>query len=140
MSTQESMGTHVRITSAGCQGLSSAPAPRVSFLPFSVRYRVKAAGQAEVSNGVSKRPTRRGGAPMKALTRFALAASVAGLSLGVAACGSSSSSTSGGGATSLQLTIGQIVPLTGDLSDFGPPGEKAGKLALAQIQDRKSTR
>ncbi|MDX6582199.1 MAG: hypothetical protein QOI10_1383 [Solirubrobacterales bacterium] len=65
---------------------------------------------------------------------------VAGMSLGVAACGSSSDSsstsgTSGGGATSLDLTIGDLVPLTGDLSDFGPPGDKAAQVAVAQIND-----
>lgn len=61
----------------------------------------------------------------------------AGLSFGVAACGSdstdSSSTTGGGGATSLDLTIGDLIPLTGDLADFGPPGQKAADLAVAQI-------
>jgi len=70
------------------------------------------------------------------LVLFALV--VAGLSLGITACGddsSSSSSTSsgGGGETSLDLKIGDIVPLTGDLSDFGPPGQKAADLAVDQI-------
>jgi len=49
--------------------------------------------------------------------------------VGLAACGSSDS----GGNDKFDLTIGDIVPLTGDLSDFGPPGEKAAKLAVAQI-------
>jgi ABC-type branched-subunit amino acid transport system substrate-binding protein len=65
---------------------------------------------------------------------------VAGLSIGFAACGSSSdssstSATSSGGGTSLDLTIGNLVPLTGDLSDFGPPGQKAAEVAVAQIND-----
>ena len=55
------------------------------------------------------------------------AAAIAGL----AACGDDS----GGGAdTSLDLTIGDLGPLTGDLSAFGPPGRKAADLAVEQIQ------
>ena len=34
----------------------------------------------------------------------------------------------------VDLTIGDIVPLTGDLSDFGPPGRKAADLAVDQIK------
>ena len=40
----------------------------------------------------------------------------------------------GGSETSLNLTIGDLVPLTGDLSAFGPPGRKAADLAVKQIQ------
>jgi ABC-type branched-subunit amino acid transport system substrate-binding protein len=62
---------------------------------------------------------------------------VAGLSFGIAACGDDDDSTtpsdSGGGATSLDLTIGDLIPLTGDLSDFGPPGDKAAQVAVDQI-------
>jgi branched-chain amino acid transport system substrate-binding protein len=57
-----------------------------------------------------------------------LAMCVAGASIGVAACGGGG----GGGATGT-LTIGDLVPLTGDLSDFGPPGEKAANIAADQI-------
>jgi branched-chain amino acid transport system substrate-binding protein len=39
-----------------------------------------------------------------------------------------------GGETALDLTIGDLVPLTGDLSDFGPPGRKAADLAEQQIR------
>jgi branched-chain amino acid transport system substrate-binding protein len=53
--------------------------------------------------------------------------------LGVAACGDDSGG-GGGGKASFELTIGDVVPLTGDLSDFGPPGRKAANLALQQIQ------
>ena len=70
------------------------------------------------------------------LVLFALV--VAGLSLGVAACGDDGDSTSrasGGGSTSLDLTIGDLVPLTGDLADFGPPGDKAAELAVDQINE-----
>ena len=62
---------------------------------------------------------------------------VAGLSVGFAACGDDDSTTSeessGGGETSLDMTIGASLPLSGDLADFGPPGEKAADLALAEI-------
>jgi ABC-type branched-subunit amino acid transport system substrate-binding protein len=61
---------------------------------------------------------------------------VAGLSFGIAACGDDDETTSeggGGGAASLDLTIGDLVPLTGDLSDFGPPGDKAAQVAVAEI-------
>jgi ABC-type branched-subunit amino acid transport system substrate-binding protein len=63
---------------------------------------------------------------------FALAAGVV-LVLGIAACGDDDDDDGGGGETSLNLTIGDSIPLTGDLSDFGPPGEKASDLAVAEI-------
>jgi ABC-type branched-subunit amino acid transport system substrate-binding protein len=64
---------------------------------------------------------------------FALAAGLV-LVLGIAACGDDDDDDGGGGGeTSLDLTIGDSIPLTGDLSDFGPPGEKASDLAVAQI-------
>lgn len=66
------------------------------------------------------------------LVLFALA--VAALSLGVAACGDDDDGGGdGGGEATLDLTIGDVIPLTGDLSDFGPPGEKAADLAVDQI-------
>jgi ABC-type branched-subunit amino acid transport system substrate-binding protein len=58
---------------------------------------------------------------------IAMAAGVLALSVGVAACGD------GGGDENFDLTIGDIVPLTGDLSDFGPPGRKAADLAVDEI-------
>lgn len=75
---------------------------------------------------------------MRGTRLLALAGTVTALSFGVAACGSgsgsdSSSSSSGGGATSLDLTIGNLVPLSGDLADFGPPGQKAAELAVSEI-------
>jgi ABC-type branched-subunit amino acid transport system substrate-binding protein len=64
---------------------------------------------------------------------------VAGLSFGVAACGDDSSddssSSGGGGEATLDLTIGDLIPLTGDLSDFGPPGDKAANLAVDKINE-----
>ena len=67
------------------------------------------------------------------LVLFALA--VAGLSLFVAACGDDDEDSGGGGGgeTSLDLTVGDLIPLTGDLSDFGPPGQKAADLAVEEV-------
>ena len=61
---------------------------------------------------------------------------VAGLSFGLAACGDDDEDDSGdggGGETSLDMTIGVSLPLSGDLADFGPPGEKAADLAISEI-------
>jgi hypothetical protein len=61
---------------------------------------------------------------------------VAGLSFGIAACGDDDDDGGdggGGGETSLDLTIGDIIPLTGDLADFGPPGEKSADMAIEEI-------
>ena len=72
-------------------------------------------------------------------SRLTLAAVVAAmaLALGVAACGDSSDDTTGGdgggGSASFDLTIGNLVPLTGDLAPYGAAGEKAGDLAGQQI-------
>lgn len=66
-----------------------------------------------------------------------LAAVVAALTVatGLAACGSNNDNGGGGGGgkASFDLTIGDLVPLTGDLSPFGPPGQKAAQLAVDQI-------
>lgn len=66
-----------------------------------------------------------------------LALVVTGLSLGIVACGDDDddSGDSGGGEASLDLTIGDLIPLTGDLSDFGPPGDKAATLAVDKINE-----
>ena len=69
---------------------------------------------------------------------LALAAAVAALTLalGVVACGDSDDETTGGGgggSGQLDLTIGNLVPLTGDLAPYGAAGEKAGDLAGQQI-------
>jgi ABC-type branched-subunit amino acid transport system substrate-binding protein len=60
------------------------------------------------------------------------------LSLGVVACGDSeddggSGGGGGGGAAQLDMTIGNLVPLTGDLAPYGGAGQKAGELAFEQI-------
>jgi ABC-type branched-subunit amino acid transport system substrate-binding protein len=57
--------------------------------------------------------------------------------LGMAACGDDDDEAAeepAGETTELELRIGDLVPLTGDLSDFGPPGRKAADLAVEQIR------
>ncbi len=69
--------------------------------------------------------------------RFAVAATMTTLVLafGMAACGDDDDEGAGGGggAEKLDLVIGNLVPLTGDLSPYGPAGQKAGELAVQQI-------
>jgi branched-chain amino acid transport system substrate-binding protein len=64
-----------------------------------------------------------------------LALALAGLSLFVVACGDDDDDggDGGGGETSLDLVVGDSVPLSGDLADFGPPGQKAADLAIEEI-------
>jgi ABC-type branched-subunit amino acid transport system substrate-binding protein len=64
-----------------------------------------------------------------------LAAAVAAfvLAFGLVACGDDDDETGGNGGGQLNLTIGNLVPLTGDLAPYGPAGEKAGDLAAQQI-------
>jgi branched-chain amino acid transport system substrate-binding protein len=76
---------------------------------------------------------------MRGLKTKRLLAATAGLVLvfGVAACGDDDDDDGGGGGgeAQLDLVIGDSIPLTGDLADFGPPGQKAADLAVAQIND-----
>ena len=67
--------------------------------------------------------------------RFALAAAVAAfvLAFGLVACGDDDETGGGDGGGQLSLTIGNLVPLTGDLAPYGPAGQKAGELAAQQI-------
>jgi ABC-type branched-subunit amino acid transport system substrate-binding protein len=67
--------------------------------------------------------------------RFLVAAAGLVLALGLAACGGDDDEGGGGGEQTLDLTIGQSLPLTGDLADFGPPGQKAAQIAQNQIND-----
>ncbi len=73
---------------------------------------------------------------MRGLNTKGLLAFVAGLALvvGGAGCGGDNDE-GGGGNESFDLVIGDSIPLTGDLSDFGPPGQKASDLAVAQINN-----
>lgn len=67
---------------------------------------------------------------------LAAAVAAAVLALGVAACGDSDDDTTGGGgggSAQLDLVIGNLVPLTGDLAPYGAAGEKAGDLAGQEI-------
>jgi ABC-type branched-subunit amino acid transport system substrate-binding protein len=68
---------------------------------------------------------------MRRLFPVCVALAVAGLSLGLAACGGDGDG--GGGEATLDLTIGDSVPLSGALSPFGPPGQKAADVAVDQI-------
>src|SRR5207247_1932775 len=56
-----------------------------------------------------------------------IAMGISGASLALASCGG------GGGGPTGTLTIGDLIPLTGDLSDIGPPGQKAANIAADQI-------
>jgi ABC-type branched-subunit amino acid transport system substrate-binding protein len=60
-----------------------------------------------------------------------LAVAVVGLTLGLAACGGDDDGD--GGEATLDLTIGDSIPLSGDLADFGPAGEKSADIAIDQI-------
>jgi ABC-type branched-subunit amino acid transport system substrate-binding protein len=74
---------------------------------------------------------------MRGLNTKGLLAIAAGLALviGGAGCGGDNDDEGGGGNESFDLVIGDSLPLTGDLSDFGPPGQKASDLAVAQINN-----
>ena len=66
-----------------------------------------------------------------------LALVAACLSFGIIACGDDEEDSGGGstgGETPLDLVIGVSLPLSGDLADFGPAGEKAADLALSEIE------
>ena len=72
----------------------------------------------------------------------ALAVSSIVLTGGLVACGDDDDEGNGGGGggdggagapAQLDLVIGDSVPLTGDLADYGPPGEKAADVALGVV-------
>ena len=72
---------------------------------------------------------------MRGLKQWRFLAAGAGLALvlGLAACGGGDDNGGGGGSGKIDLTIGDSIPLTGDLADFGPPGQKASDLAVSVI-------
>jgi ABC-type branched-subunit amino acid transport system substrate-binding protein len=59
------------------------------------------------------------------------AVAFASLALGLAACGGDDGDDPG--QTQLDLTIGNALPLSGELADFGPPFQKATAVALSEI-------
>ena len=82
---------------------------------------------------------------MRGLNTKRLLAASAGLILvlGIAACGDDdddgTEASGDGGSAQLDLVIGDSIPLTGDLADFGPPGQKAADLAVAEINEAIGT-
>ena len=75
---------------------------------------------------------------MKRPNLAALASAVACLVLatGLVACGDDEEegSSGGGGGPVGAVVIGASLPITGDLADYAPPGQKAAELAIAEIQ------
>jgi len=74
---------------------------------------------------------------MKARRRLMPAVALAGLlaclATGLAACGEDDEGAPGN--AKLDLTIGDSVPLSGELSDFGAAGDKAAKIAVDDVID-----
>ncbi len=69
----------------------------------------------------------------------ALAVSSIVLTGGLVACGDDDDGGDGGGGGGGGGAVGEVVigaslPLTGDLADYGPPGEKAANLAISEIK------
>jgi ABC-type branched-subunit amino acid transport system substrate-binding protein len=80
------------------------------------------------------------GDPVRARWWAIFSVLLAALVLGVSACGGddddeeAEEAQPAGEEAQLDLVIGDIVPLTGDLADFGPPGRKAADLAFDEIE------
>lgn len=72
---------------------------------------------------------------MRSRKLLIVGAATAVLSLGIVACGDDDDDGGGdgGGGTSLDLTIGNLVPQTGGLAPFAPAGEKAIGLAVDEV-------
>jgi hypothetical protein len=63
------------------------------------------------------------------VTHVAIVLAIAGLACGIAACGGNDEP------RSLDLTIGDLIPLSGRLQEFGPSADKAAEIAVDQIDD-----
>jgi ABC-type branched-subunit amino acid transport system substrate-binding protein len=70
---------------------------------------------------------------MRKLWLVVLALAMAGMSLGLVACDDDDDEGDGGEEVSLDLVIGDSLPLTGLLGAFGPPGQKGADLAADEI-------
>ena len=75
---------------------------------------------------------------MRGRRLLAVAGAITALSLGVAACGGDDDGggdTGGDGAAggAVDLTVGALIPQTGDLAAFGPAGQKAAELSIEEI-------
>lgn len=78
--------------------------------------------------------SRRRGRPRPGRWLGAIVGPVAAFSLLAAACGGEGEVSLGEPGTPIELTVGALVPQTGDLSRYGPAGEKAAKLAVTQAR------
>jgi branched-chain amino acid transport system substrate-binding protein len=78
-------------------------------------------------------------ASLRRIKTILLALAIAAAVVGIAACNDDDSSQRSGKneqrKVALDLTIGDLVPLSGELADFGPPGEKAAEIAIDRIND-----
>jgi ABC-type branched-subunit amino acid transport system substrate-binding protein len=73
---------------------------------------------------------------MRSKMLLSVAAAVTALSLGMVACGGDDDDNGNGNGevaeAEFDLTVGALIPQTGDLSEFAPPGEKAAQLAIEE--------
>jgi branched-chain amino acid transport system substrate-binding protein len=69
------------------------------------------------------------------MRRFLWPVTVPALILGLAACGGGGAGGNGPGPKSLDLVIGNVMPLSGGSKALGQSGEKASRVALAEIND-----
>lgn len=74
--------------------------------------------------------------PSRTAVRVVASAALAATTLVAAACGDDDTEPAKRrGPSSFELTIGNSVPLSGDLREFGPDAQRAAELAVAQISE-----